>query len=62
MPSPFEASLTPEFRAKRAEVESRITTLRTRKASLPSADYDRDLEALLLELATLYRDLKASSR
>ena len=62
VPSPFEASLTPEFRAKRAEVESRITTLRTRKASLSAADYDRDLEALLLELATLYRDLKASSR
>lgn len=62
VPSPFEASLTPEFRARRAAIEERLAALRSRKASLSAADYDRDLEVLLLELATLYRDLKAASR
>ena len=62
VPSPFEASLNPEFRSQRAAVESRISELRTRKASMSAADYDRDLEVLLLELATLYKSLEKSSR
>lgn len=62
VPSPFEASLTPEFRARRAAMESRIAELRTRKASMSSPDYDRELETLLLELATLYQELKGASR
>ncbi len=62
VPSPFEASLSPEFRAGRASIESRIAELRNRKASLAPADYDRDLEALLRELATLYRQLRGTAR
>lgn len=62
VPSPFEASLSPEFRARRATIESRIAELRNRKTSLSPADYDRDLEALLLELAILYKSLKEGSR
>lgn len=62
VPSPFEASLTPEFRARRAAIESGMAELRNRKASLAPADYDRDLETLLLELATLYRQLQGTAR
>lgn len=62
VPSPFEASLTQEFRSRRMQIESRIAELRSRKASLSSADYDRELEGLLLELAILYRELEGSAR
>ena len=62
VPSPFEASLPPEFRSKRAAIESRIAELRTQKPTLSSPDYDRELETLLLELATLYRELKTTAR
>lgn len=62
VPSPFEASLTPEFRSRRTAIESRITELRNRKASMPADNYDRELETLLLELATLYRQLQGTAR
>ncbi len=62
VPSPFEASLTPEFRASRASIESRITELRSRKGSTPVDNYDRELESMLLELATLYRQLQGTAR
>lgn len=51
IPSAEEQALTPEARARRAELESKIEGLRSRKASLPPDQYYRDLEALLLELA-----------
>lgn len=62
VPSPFEASLTPEFRARRAVIESRIAELRIRKASMPADTYDQELETLLLELAVLHRQLQGTAR
>jgi len=62
VPSPFEASLTPEFRTRRAAIEERLAALKAKKTSLPEAEYDQALETILLELATLYRDFTGTSR
>lgn len=47
------------LRAERRELEARLTALRARKDSTEQAAYDRELEALLLEIARNGRDLRA---
>ncbi|MCP5518786.1 MAG: hypothetical protein H7A45_16200 [Verrucomicrobiales bacterium] len=52
--SPAELALPPETRARRDALELDVLRLRDRKASVPEADYYRELERLLLELARVY--------
>lgn len=52
--SPAEQQLTPEARARRDELELKISRLRDAKAKLPEARYYAELEKLLLELAAVY--------
>jgi hypothetical protein len=40
-----------KLREERGEIERRLAALRARKATLPEAQYDEQLEALLVELA-----------
>jgi hypothetical protein len=44
--------------ATRDSLQREVTQLRGRKASLPAADYERQLEALLIELALVNRSLR----
>lgn len=53
--SSAENDLPPATRATRDRLELEIAALRDRKASLPEADYYRDLESLLRQLARLYQ-------
>ena len=46
---------------RRAELESEIALLRTRKADLPPAEYDDQLEKLLIEIAQIDRQLRSKS-
>lgn len=52
--SSAEESLGPEVRARRDELEREVESLRERKGAMPSEDYYRALEILLLDLARLY--------
>jgi hypothetical protein len=45
--------------ARRAAVQSQIDQLKTRKSDMTPAQYDSEMEALLLELARLDRDIRA---
>ena len=47
-----------ELLRQRATVESRLEALRAGKANLPAEQYERELEALLLEIARLDRQIK----
>jgi len=53
-PDPADAARSPEWRARRDSLETSIAALRDKKANLPAADYYRQLEALLLDLARHY--------
>jgi hypothetical protein len=53
--SAAEQAMPPELRARRDELELKIETLRSRKASLPEADYYAQLDELFLQLAKLYQ-------
>jgi hypothetical protein len=46
---------------QRADVQSRIEQLRAGKANVPPDQYERELEALLLELARLERQIRSRS-
>lgn len=52
--SPAELAMPADLRAKRDELELKVQDLRDRKAKLPEADYYRQLEPLLLDLARVY--------
>lgn len=52
--SAAEQQLSPEQRAKRDELEVRVSALREQKAKMPEEKYYRELERLLLELARVY--------
>lgn len=52
--SPAEQRLSPEVRARRDRLELQIAELRTTKEKMPEAAYYRELDKLLLELASLY--------
>ncbi|MFM1767583.1 MAG: hypothetical protein RJA22_112 [Verrucomicrobiota bacterium] len=60
--SPAEQQLSPETRARRDTLELAIARLRDQKAQLPEADYYRQLEAILLDLARLYDAAPAPAR
>lgn len=49
-----EIRLTPEQRTRRDALETELAALRRRKAELAEADYFRELERLLVELARVY--------
>ncbi len=53
--SAAERGLSPELRAKRDVLEAELARLREAKAGMPEKEYFAKLEALLLQLARLYR-------
>ena len=53
--SAAERALTVEKRAQRDGMERELSALRERKAAMKEDDYLRELEALLLKLARIYR-------
>ena len=53
VPSPADATLSSEARAKRDQLETAVRELRNRKEKMPEDAYYSALEALLLELARL---------
>jgi hypothetical protein len=53
--SAAEQAMPPELRVRRDELELKIETLRSRKSSLPEADYYAQLDELFLQLAKLYQ-------
>lgn len=50
-----EQKLSPELRARRDELEQKLSALRLRKAVMPEDDYYQQLEAILVETARLYQ-------
>jgi len=56
----FERQLTNEQRKSRDNLELKVKDLRRNKADFDEDDYYSQLEALLLELATIYRDVGKS--
>jgi hypothetical protein len=58
--APADAELAALLR-QRADVQSRIDRLRAGKDEIPQAQYERDLEALLIELARLERQIRSKS-
>lgn len=58
--SDFERQLTPAQREKRNDLEREVKSLRRMKSELSEEKYYKDLEALLLELAQLYRSAETS--
>ncbi|MFO1448151.1 MAG: hypothetical protein U1F61_08355 [Opitutaceae bacterium] len=54
VPSGPERLLTPAQRERRDALEQEIERLRQKKSALPTAEYERQLEALLLEVARMY--------
>lgn len=53
IPNATDSALTPEVLKKRNELELAILALRDRRSKLPTDEYLRDLERLLVELAEL---------
>jgi len=53
--SEAERELTIEVRARRDELEQKLSALRGRKSQMKEADYYEDLEGLLVEIARLYQ-------
>jgi hypothetical protein len=51
-----ERSLSPQQRAGRDALERELAALRERKSAMTEDDYYRELEALMLKLARIYRD------
>jgi hypothetical protein len=47
---------------QRADVQSRIEQLRADKANVPPEQYERDMEAVLVELARLERQIRANTK
>ncbi len=50
-----ERALSPERRAERDALERELAALRERKAAMKEGDYFRELEALLLKIARIYK-------
>ena len=53
--SEAERELTIEVRARRDELEQKLSALRVRKSQMKEADYYEALEGLLVEIARLYQ-------
>ncbi len=56
-----ERQIPPELRQLRDELELQVFTLRDEKEKLAAEEYDRRLEALLLDLAKLYEQIETPS-
>jgi hypothetical protein len=54
--SEIERELSPELRARRDELEKKMSALRLRKADMSEDDYYRQLEGILVETAGLYEN------
>jgi hypothetical protein len=50
-----EQKLSPEVRARRDELEQKLSALRSRKSAMLEDDYYKELEAILVETARLYQ-------
>lgn len=50
-----EQKLSPELRARRDELEQKLSALHTRKAQMPEEEYYKQLETILVEVARLYQ-------
>ncbi len=55
VPGDIERQLPPEARARRDELEQKLSALRLLKAKLNEDEYYRQLEAIMVELARLYQ-------
>lgn len=53
--SDAEQKLSPEVRARRDELERKLSALRSRKAQMQEDDYFQQLEAILVEIARVYQ-------
>jgi hypothetical protein len=54
--SETEQELSPEVRARRDELEKKLSELRARKSGMNEDDYYIQLESILLETARLYEN------
>jgi hypothetical protein len=61
IPSDRERELPVELRQKRNELELLVAALRDQKGKLKEDDYFARLEKLMVELATLYRDMQSGA-
>lgn len=57
-----EQKLTPEVRARRDDLEQKLSGLRSRKSQMQEDDYYRQLEAILVQTAGLYQTSTAKSQ
>lgn len=56
VPAAYERALPPAVKLRRDELERKLESLREAKDRLPEVEYYARLEAILVELARLYRD------
>lgn len=56
-----EQKLSPELRARRDELEEKLSALRSRKAQMAEDDYYQQLETILVETARLYQGVITKS-
>ena len=57
-----EQKLTPEIRARRDELEQKLSALRSRKSQMQEEDYYGQLEAILVQTARLYQASTATTQ
>lgn len=60
VPSPTEAAMPPELRAKRDQLELQIIELRDARSQYSQADYFSKLEPLVREIAAIYEQVRPS--
>lgn len=60
VPSPTEAAMPPELRAKRDRLELQIIELRDARSQYSQADYFSKLEPLVREIAAIYEQVRPS--
>ena len=53
--SEVEQELSPAARARRDELEKKLSELRSRKEAMPEDEYYNQLESILVEIARLYQ-------
>jgi hypothetical protein len=60
--SASESSLTPQQRGRRDELEATLEELRRRKSDMAEAEYYKELESILVQLAAIYEDGDEASK
>ena len=58
----FPALALARLLRERADVQARIERLRAGKADIPAEQYERELEALIVELARLERQIRSRGK